>query len=103
MKRNILLIDDDSIHVNLCSNFIEKMDFNPVVVYSGKVASEFLFEKKAINGFVRDDIDVILLDLDMPEINGFDILKKIRYNEINIPVIILTSKTENKFIEEFLN
>ncbi|MFC1659196.1 sigma-54-dependent transcriptional regulator [Pseudomonadota bacterium] len=100
MKRNVLLVDDDSIHVNLCSNFIEKMDFNPVVAYSGKSASEFLFEKKDIKGITRNEIDVILLDLDMPEINGLDILKKLRYNDINIPVIILTSKTENKYIEE---
>lgn len=77
----ILLVDDDAEITTLLKELLEMEGFNIVVAHNGEDAFE-LFD---------DSIDLILLDVMMPKINGLDTLKKLRQNHIT-PVIMLTAK-----------
>lgn len=85
---SILIVDDD---INLCSFLSEELNakgYNARYLTDGESAVEFL---------MQNNPDLILLDLNMPGINGFDVQKEIN----NIPgfkskVIILTAQSDVK-------
>ena len=91
----ILIVDDNNVSLSLAKNMLgDKYEIYAVI--SGEQAIRFL-EKK--------DADLILLDINMPELSGFETLKLIREipERINIPIIFLTSdadpETERKCFE----
>lgn len=49
---------------------------------------------KAIDNLLKKDFDLILLDVMLPGLNGFEICKKIRATAINTPILLLTAKSE---------
>lgn len=83
-RYKILAVDDEQRMVRFIQLNLEQDGFEVVTAYNGKDALEQ----------VRTQLpDLILLDIMMPDINGFDVLKKIR--EVNnVPVIMLTAKGE---------
>lgn len=81
-KKNILIADDS----NIMLNFIEKTiqdDFHIIRANNGK---------DAITEIQNNDIYAILLDLNMPTTNGFEVLEYLKENELleKIPVVIIT-------------
>ena len=83
-KYKILAVDDEKRMVRFIQLNLEQDGFQVVTAYNGSEALEQ----------VRTQLpDLILLDIMMPDINGFEVLKKIR--EVNtVPVIMLTAKGE---------
>jgi DNA-binding response OmpR family regulator len=91
MKNRILIIDDDK---ELCEEILEILideHYSVTVVHDGlcglKQAEENLY-------------DILLLDLKLPSLSGFEILKKIRENKSNLKIIILSGRPFN---EKMLN
>ena len=80
----ILIVEDDSNILRLERDYLEANGFEAVTACDGEAGME-----KAIN----DDFDLIILDVMLPGINGFEICKKIR-NEKNIPIIFVSAKKE---------
>lgn len=80
---NILLVDDDTELTGLLNEVLSYEGFNVTEANNG------LEGLAAVNG----DIDLILLDVMMPKMNGMDMLKKLR-EEWDIPVLMLTAKGE---------
>lgn len=93
----ILIVDDDVDDIELTRMSLEAAGRNIVVksVLSGAAALQYLS-----NGGGRPDL--ILLDIKMPGINGFETLRKIRDDAVlkGIPVIIVTSSTLESDLEE---
>ena len=91
----ILLVDDNNVSLSLAKNMLSDK-YEIYAVISGEQALKFL-EKK--------DVDLILLDINMPDMSGFETLKLIREmpEHISIPIIFLTSdadpETERKCFE----
>ena len=83
--KNILLVDDDPKTLDLVSNILRSAGYIPHAVASGKVALQRLSEVH---------MDAILLDLVMPEMDGFEVLRRIKEQPTlgNIPVLVLTGK-----------
>lgn len=50
--------------------------------------------KKAINRFENEHFDLIVLDVMMPELNGFDVCEQIRLTNTQVPILMLTAKAE---------
>ena len=74
----ILIVDDSSTMRRIIKNVLKKLGFNPddfVEAENGKVAWE-IWQKE------KDNIDLILLDWNMPEMNGYDFLKAVRADEV---------------------
>jgi len=92
MKFKVLIVDDEKDIVDLLKyNLDKENDFEVITALNGKAALEQALENKP---------DLILLDIMMPEMNGFDVCKKLKNNPItsNIPVLFLTAK-ENEIDE----
>lgn len=80
--RKILVIDDDQAVLNFLRIFL---------LQSGKFNVQTLQDsRKAFEILEKEDIDILLLDMDMPHVSGLDILKHIRENNISIVTIVLT-------------
>lgn len=96
----ILLVEDNPGDVKLTQMALEnaKVINNLHVVNNGKEALEFLFSEKQIKP------DIVLLDLNLPVIDGREVLKKIKEdtNLKRTPVVILTSsKAEEDIIKTY--
>jgi DNA-binding response OmpR family regulator len=76
--------DDENILNGLCEIF-EGEGFKAIKAHNGSEALELYEEDKP---------DFVCLDIMMPDINGYDVCKKIRKSDINIPVIFISAKTE---------
>ena len=85
MKKHILIVDDDSDILELLSFHLSK-DYNIVCASDG---SEALVK-------INSNFDLIILDVMMPILNGFDVCKIIKKNPetSNIPVIFLTARDD---------
>lgn len=81
-KINILLIEDERGISKIMKSYLENDGYNVFQAFDGK---------SALDVFENEDIDLILLDLMIPEISGEDLIKEIR-NKSNVPVIMVTAK-----------
>ncbi|WP_411823033.1 response regulator [Leptospira sp. 'Mane'] len=99
---NILLIEDSEGDIMLITEALEegKITNQVTVMKNGWEAVQYL-EKKGNYSNVSFP-DLILLDVNLPKLNGHEVLKKIKSNEDtkHIPVIILTTSSEEKDIFE---
>jgi len=97
MSRPLLLIVDD-IFVNrvLLSEIASELGYSFELASNGKEAIEKLEQKK---------IDIILMDIEMPVMNGLETTKYIRTQlnkeKATVPIIALTAHNPNDFFEEF--
>ena len=81
---SVLVVDDSALMRNLISKIIEA---TPGL----KVADKAMNGVFALQKIPRCDPDVIVLDIEMPEMNGIEFLKERRRLGLEIPVIILSS------------
>lgn len=86
-KTTILLVDDSSTNNILLQAVLEQNGFATETAFSGKEALKILSKKH---------IDVILLDLMMPEMSGYDVLIELKRNPdtAQIPVMIVSADNE---------
>ncbi len=90
MKRKILIVEDDVSLNETVKEFLEFNGFETVGVYDGNSAVNIAYE---------GNFDVILLDVKMPGMNGFDVAKEIRKFS-NTPIIFITSLDGEKDVEK---
>lgn len=81
-KSNILIIDDEERIRNVLSDILIKKGFNTLCASNGK---------EGLNLFSNVDVEVVLLDLVLPEMNGMEVLKKIKELDPYLPVIMITA------------
>jgi len=94
LKRlKILYIEDDDIIRTELSELLSKFFGNVYVAKDGKEALETYLHN-------QDDIDVILSDINMPKLNGIEVVKTIREIDPKIPVIFATAHSDTEFLEE---
>ena len=87
MAHKILVVDDEKDVVESVASGLKRREYDVCVAYDGQAALE---QVKEFNP------DVILLDLTMPKLNGFEVLKEIRekHNDRWRPVIIVSAHAE---------
>ena len=85
-NRKVLLADDDMRNVFALSNLLEENNMQVITANDGKEAIALLEE--------NPDIDIVLMDIMMPEMDGYEAMKLIRANKkfAHIPIIALTAK-----------
>ena len=95
-KPTILVVDDMTTTLLLIHDLL-KDTYEVKIAKSGTKALEILESP--------NDIDLILLDIEMPDINGYDVCKRIKNNETikNIPIIFITGRTSQEDEEHGLN
>ena len=85
MEYRILIVDDDHLFCKSISRYLESEGFYCFCVHSGEEALELL---------KREDFDLLLLDLTLPGISGFEIAENIKQNYPDIQVIMLTASQD---------
>lgn len=94
-RKHILVVDDNAMMLKMLKEHLHDQ-YDVATAASGRVALKFLERKTT---------DLILLDYEMPEESGPDVLEKLRASEMtkHIPVIFLTGVTDAKKIKEALS
>jgi len=79
----ILIVDDELLNRDLLHSFLTSLGYTTLEAENGK---------KAIENIIQEKPDIILLDLNMPEMDGFEVLKIIKANPNTrmIPIVIIT-------------
>ena len=84
----ILIVDDEARMRKLIKDFLTKNDYKTLEAGDGEEAIDVFEENK-------NNISLILLDVMMPKLDGWSVLRKIR-NEAQVPVIMLTARGEEQ-------
>ena len=88
-KLTILVVDDEARMRKLIKDFLVKKNFNILEAEDGEKALE-IYDKN------KNNINLILLDVMMPKVDGWSVLKKIREENKSIPIVMLTAKSEEQ-------
>ena len=89
MKKNILIVDDSESIRELVGNSLEKAGYNVLKGVNGKDGVEVL------RGF-DDTVSLIITDLFMPEMDGIDLIKEVRKDNVYqfVPILMLTTESQ---------
>lgn len=91
MKNRILLLEDDLTLNETIVDYFEEEGFYVESAYDGDEALEFIYEKS---------FDLLLLDVNVPRKNGFEVLSELRKNDNQTPAIFITSLNSMVSLEE---
>ena len=86
-RLKVLVVDDESRMRKLVRDFLVKKDFEVLEAGDGAEAIDIFFATK--------DIALVILDVMMPDMNGFQVLQEIRKKN-NVPVLMLTAKSDEE-------
>ncbi len=91
INKTILVVDDTATNLDILSDLLEQYDV--INAISGKDALKIINEEK---------IDLILLDIMMPDMNGYEVCQKLKAKEEtkDIPIIFITAKSDEDSIEK---
>ena len=85
MAKTVLIVDDEKNIVDILSFNLKKEGFEIAAAYDGKAALELYAKKRP---------DLILLDVMLPLLDGFEVCKRIRQTDRKTPIIMLTAREE---------
>ncbi|MBU3966357.1 MAG: response regulator [Euryarchaeota archaeon] len=84
--KKVLIVDDEPDTLELVKLVLESGGFKTVLAASGKEALKELEASKP---------DLVLLDIMMPDMDGWEVFRKIKEKDAKIPIAILTAKAQN--------
>ncbi len=87
MKNKILVVDDESRMRKLVKDFLVRRDFEVLEAGDGEEAVDIFFQEK--------DIALVILDVMMPKMDGWEVCRTIRKHS-QVPIIMLTAKGEER-------
>ena len=92
MSKHILVVDDDAMNVRMAEFILKQQQYQVLKASSGMECLEVL---------KNQPVDLVLLDIEMPGMNGMQTLEQIRGEErfLKIPVMFLTASTELEDME----
>jgi len=89
--KSILYVEDDTISVDAIMDYLDLL-FSKVYFAENGMQAYDVYEKNSP--------DIILTDIDMPELNGIDLIKKIRKKNRDVHIIILSAYTDTEYFIE---
>src|SRR6187402_2441080 len=95
METKILIINDS----------IDDYTFVESSLFDSGIQAQIIYASDGITGCMeaaKEDIDCIFLDYHLPKMNGMEVLKQIRSDGIDIPIIMLTGQKDDHTIVELL-
>lgn len=89
--KSILYVEDDSTVMNSVKGYLNIIFKEVHTAIDGLIAYDIFLEKRP---------DILLTDIDMPNLNGIDLTKKIRENDTTTPIIIMTAHKNPDYLLE---
>jgi DNA-binding response OmpR family regulator len=89
--KKILLIEDDPLLIDIYRTKLNAVGFNVVIINDGE---------KALESVGQESPDAILLDIVLPKVDGWEILKSIKEKNKNIKVIVLSNLGQKEEVEK---
>lgn len=86
-KKRVLIVDDEKNIVNILKFNLQKEGYDTLEAYDGEAGLQLA---------LQENPDLILLDVMLPKMIGWDVCKKLRETGSSIPVIILTAREEEE-------
>ena len=86
----LLFVEDEEDLLSIISDALTKLQANFLTANNGLEALEILKD--------NPDIDAIITDINMPIMNGLDMIKNIIDQDIKIPIIVMSAHTETEYI-----
>ena len=83
--KNILIVEDSQEIIDLIKRYLEQEEYFIYAARDGRIA---------VNLFEQEEIHLVILDIMLPELNGYEVIKRIRKIS-NVPVIILSAKNQD--------
>ncbi len=80
-EKTILIIDDEEVIRQSFSDYLEDLDFRTLTAENGRIGVEM---------FDREKVDLVLVDLRMPEMNGMEVMAHIRERSQDTPLIVVS-------------
>ncbi len=90
----ILLLEDDEVLNEIIQEHLISLNYEVVSIFDGDEALETIYD----NSF-----DLLILDVNVPSMNGFDLSKSLKDNSIDIPTIFITSLHTPKDVQQGFN
>lgn len=85
-KRKILLLEDDELFASTLQDYLDESNFNVDVAKDGE---------EALDKSYKNCYDLYLFDINVPKLNGFELLKNLREHGVKTPTIFLTSYNDD--------
>ncbi len=94
-KLKILVVEDNAVNIMVITKTLNRIGIEPDIAENGKIGVDMV---------IQNDYDLVLMDLYMPELDGYGATKRIRdladTNKAAIPIIAITATVNNKILEE---
>ena len=84
-QKTVLIVEDEKNIVDILRFNLQREGYQTLEAYDGE---------DGLNKTKTEDPDIILLDVMLPKMNGFDVCRKLREEGYNVPIIILTAREE---------
>ena len=86
-KKKILIVEDEKFYSRTLSYKLESVGFDIVLANDGK---------EALAALEQDTFDLLLTDLVMPNMNGFELIKEVKKRGLQMPVMALTNLSQEE-------
>lgn len=93
MSGRILIVDDEADSAQMVADAIARYGFEPVTTSNGR---------EGLDVFLTTSIDGILLDLEMPVMNGWTMLDELRWQGSAVPVIVMSNEANQVRLRKLL-
>jgi len=87
----ILFVEDEQDLITIISDTLTKLQANFITANNGKEAFDILQ--------VTDDIDLVVTDINMPIMNGLELIEEVRKTNTTLPFVIMSAHTEPEYIK----
>ena len=90
----IMIVDDEAVNRLVLQGYLRTKNYHVVLIENGEQALRYLSENELV--------DLVLLDIMMPDLSGYEVCKRIRkrYSQSQLPILFITAKSQTEDMEE---
>ena len=86
-QKKVLIVEDDSFLIELLKIYLHDSGFSTLTATDGK---------EALDICAQEDIQLVLLDMQLPILNGVEVAKQLRKSQFKVPIIAMTASSNNE-------
>ncbi|RXJ90265.1 two-component system response regulator [Arcobacter sp. CECT 8983] len=88
----LLFVEDEDDLIEIISDTLDKLDTNYLTAKNGEEALKIIEE--------NPDLSMVITDINMPVMNGLEMIEELKKRDINLPIIVMSAHTEIEYINK---